>query len=108
MDDGVNWLTVQSSKLANYNVLIGRCVKEDRWQDLKVILDERLFYLQSIFSKPLPFECREDVKRLIDLVLKNDTEFQNQIQNKKKLMEEQQLSLQRNCRALQSYYDLSP
>lgn len=102
-DADPNWIELQNTILNTYSEKIELCIEHSAWKMLAVVIEARHAYLVQLFSPAVPRQYRTFLKQLAESILQQDRLIQSRVEEQKNIIAQQQLSLDRGRRAVQTY-----
>lgn len=98
-----DWLELQNAVLNTYSEKIETCIEQSAWKMLAVVMEARHAYLVELFSAAVPKQHQTFLKQLAESILQQDVLTRARVEEQKNNIAQQQLSLDRGRRAVQSY-----
>lgn len=98
-----DWIGLQNTILNRYSEKIETCIEQSAWKMLAVVMEARHAYLVELFSPTVPKQHQTFLKQLAESILQQDVLTRAKVEEQKNNIAQQQLSLDRGRRAVQSY-----
>ncbi|MFA5984412.1 MAG: hypothetical protein WC782_10390 [Methylococcaceae bacterium] len=97
-------LKVQADKIVEFADSIQRCIDEEAWENLAIILAARQQYLEIMFANPMQAQQREEALVLAETILQQDKSFESVVAAHRDDIRNQQLLLVQGKKAMHAYH----